>query len=105
MTGFVPILLVAVASLLMRQAFILFVPADRLPARVTSALDHLAPAVLAALVSVGTVEVFRTGGQPGGLASLIAVIAIAAVAYRRPSLTLSAGLGAAAVLAIDLVLV
>ena len=103
MTGLAPILLVAAASWLMRLAFILFVPAGRLPARLTTALNQLAPAVLAALVSIETVNLVRSGGRAGGLASLIAVVVIAAVAYRRPSLTVSAGLGAVAVLCIDLV--
>jgi len=105
MSGFAPILLLAAACWLMRLAFIVFVPAERLPPRVTSALSQVAPAVLAALVSVETAGVVG-GGAPGiGLASLGCVAAIAAVAYRRPSLTISAGLGIAAVLLIDLVLV
>jgi branched-subunit amino acid transport protein len=105
MSGFAPILLLAAACWLLRLGFIVFVPAERLPGRITGALGQLAPAVLAALVSVAKVGVVR-GGAPGiGLASLGCVAAIAAVAYRRPSLSVSAGLGIAAVLLIDLVLV
>ena len=105
MTGFTPILLLAAASWLVRVMFIVFVPAERLPGRVTAALEQVAPAVLAALVSVGMVGVVQDGAPAAGLASLGCVAAIAAVAHRRPSLTVSAGLGVAAVLLIDLVLV
>ncbi len=105
MIGFTPILLLAAACWLVRVTFIVFVPADRLPGRVTAALGQVAPAVLAALVSVEMVGVVQDGAPGAGLASLGCVAAIAAVAYRRPSLTISAGLGLAAVLLIDLVLV
>ncbi len=105
MIGFTPILLLAAACWLVRLTFIVFVPAERLPGRVTAALEQVAPAVLAALVSVEMVGVVRDSAPAAGLASLGCVAAIAAVAYRRPSLTVSAGLGVAAVLLIDLVLV
>jgi hypothetical protein len=51
------------------------------------------------------VGVVQDDAPAAGLASLGCVAAIAAVAHRRPSLTVSAGLGVAAVLLIDLVLV
>jgi branched-subunit amino acid transport protein len=93
------------ACWLVRVAFIVFVPAERLPGRVTDALGRVAPAVLAALVSVELVGVVQDGVLVAGLASLGCVAAIAAVAHRWPSLTVSAGFGLAAVLLIDLVLV
>jgi branched-subunit amino acid transport protein len=105
MIGLTPILLLAAACWLVRVTFIVFVPADRLPGRVTDALGQVAPAVLAALVSVEMVGVVQDGAPATGLASLGCVAAIAAVAHKRPSLTVSAGLGVAAVLLIDLVLV
>jgi len=105
MTGFTPLLLLAAASWLMRLAFIVVLPAERLPRRVTRALSQVAPAVLAALVSVETLGVARIGAATVGLASLGCVAAIAAVAYWRPSLTVSASLGIAAALLIDLSLV
>jgi branched-subunit amino acid transport protein len=104
MTGLVPILILAAACWLMRMAFIVCIPAERLPRRVMSALDQLAPAVLAALVSVETVGMVRVGAPLVGLAALGCVAVIAGVAYRRPSLTVSAGLGIAAVMLIDLAL-
>jgi branched-subunit amino acid transport protein len=105
MIGFTPILLLAAACWFVRVTFIVFVPAERLPGRVTAALEQVAPAVLAALVSVEMVGVVQDSAPAAGLASLGCVAAIAAVAHRRPSLTVSAGLGVAAVLLIDLVLV
>jgi branched-subunit amino acid transport protein len=105
MNGSAPILLLAAACWLVRAAFIVFVPAQRLPGRVTAALGQVAPAVLAALVSVEMAGVVRDGAPVAGGAALGCVALIAAVARRRPSLTISAGLGIAAVLLIDLVLV
>lgn len=105
MTGFTPLLLLAALCWLLRLAFIVFVPAQRLPSHVTAALGHVAPAVLAALVSVGTVGGLSSDNSPGTiLATLACVGVIAAVAYLRPSLTISAGLGIAAVLLIDVLL-
>ena len=104
MIGFMPLLLLAAACWLVRVTFIVFVPAERLPGRITAALGQVAPAVLAALVSVETVGVVRDGAPVAGLASLGCVAAIAVVAYVRPSLTVSAGLGLAAVLLIDVLL-
>lgn len=103
MTGFASILVLAAASWLIRLMFIVFVPAHRLPARVTAALEHLAPSVLAALISLETLGVARQSTATAGLASLACVAAIAVVAQRRPSVTVSAALGLASVLLIDLV--
>jgi branched-subunit amino acid transport protein len=52
MVGLAPILVLAAACWLVRVMFIVFVPAERLPGRVTAALGHVAPAVLAAHVSL-----------------------------------------------------
>ena len=105
MTGFMTLLVLAAACWLLRLTFIALVPAHRLPARVTAALGQVAPAVLAALVSVETVGVAREGTTGAGLLSLACVGGIAAVAHRRPSLAISAGLGLTAALLIDLVIV
>ena len=104
MNGIGPIVLLAAACWLVRLTFIVFIPAERLPGRVTAALGHVAPAVLAAIVSVETVGLARAGTPTAGLASVGSVAVIAAVARRRPSLTVSAGLGLAAALLLDLVL-
>jgi branched-subunit amino acid transport protein len=104
MTGFAPIALLAAACWLVRTTFIVFVPAERLPARVTASLAHVAPAVLAALVSVEVAGTMRRGTFGCGLAMLGCVAVIAAAARRRPNLTLTAGLGIGSVLLLDLVL-
>lgn len=102
MTGFTPLLLLAAVCWLVRLAFIVFVPAQRLPSQVTAALGQVAPAVLAALVSAQTVGVLSSNSSPGTiLATLACVGVIAGVAYLHPSLTISAELGIAAVLLID----
>jgi branched-subunit amino acid transport protein len=105
MTGLVAVVLLAAASWLVRLSFIVLVPAHRLPRRFTAALRHVSPAMLAALVSVQTVGVMRGESATSGLAVLGCLAAIAAVARRRPSLTVSAGLGIAAVVLLDVVLV
>jgi branched-subunit amino acid transport protein len=105
MNGMTYLLALAAASWVLRVAFIVLIPAERLPERVTAALGHTAPAVLASLVSVETVAGLNDDGADARLAVVGALIAIAVVAARRPNLALSAGLGVAAALLIDLVLV
>ncbi len=104
MTGLTTLLVLAAGCWLVRISFIVLLPAERLPARVTAALGQVAPAVLAALVSVETVGFARHGDPIVGVASAACVAGIAAVAYRRPSLTVSAALGISAVLLVDVVL-
>ncbi len=95
----------AFASWLMRALFIVMIPAERLPQALRDALTHLAPAVLAALV---TVEV---AGAVNGLdtpraALLIGSVLLAGIAVRLTgSLGLAVGIGAATALLLDLVLV
>ncbi len=105
MNGLTALVILAAACWFVRAAFIVFVPAERLPARITAALGQVAPAVLTALVSVQMVGVVRDGAPAAGLASVACVAVIAVVASVRPSLTVSAGLGLTAVVLIDLVLV
>lgn len=104
MTGLSTVLSLAAASWLIRLTFIVFVPPHRLPKRFTAALGHLAPAVLAALVSVGALGAMRGGSPTIAVAVLGCTAAIATVARRRPSLTITAVLGVASVVVLDLVL-
>lgn len=105
MKGLSYLLLVAASCWLLRLTFIVFVPPERLPAHITRALSHAAPAVLAALVSATAVQTIR-GDRPGvQVAAVGCLIGIAAVAAARRSLALSAGLGLASALLIDLLLV
>ena len=52
MNALVAMVALAAICWVFRVLFIVFVPAERLPARFREALEHLAPAVLAALVAV-----------------------------------------------------
>ena len=104
MTGFAPIFLLAVGCWLLRIVFIALIPGERLPPRVSSLLGQLAPAVLAALVSVEITSAAR-GDNPGTtVTGLACLTGIAVVARFRPSLTISAGLGLTTIVLLDLVL-
>jgi branched-subunit amino acid transport protein len=105
MTALLAMVCLGLASWVLRSLFIVLVPAERLPAAVRSALAHLPPAVLAALVSV------EVAGALGGLdlvraAFVLTALVVAGVVVR---LTRSMGLGVAiglvAALLLDLVLV
>jgi branched-subunit amino acid transport protein len=104
LTGLGTVLLLAAASWLVWVSCIVLVPAQRLPRPVKAALGHVAPAVLAALVSVETVGAVRGGSATTALAVLGCTTAIATVARRRPSLTISAALGVASVVVLDVIL-
>ena len=92
------------ASYVLRGLFIVVVPADRLPAAVRNALEHLPPAVLAALVSVELAGAVR-GLDVARASFLVGAMVVAGIAVR---LTRSMGLGVAigliAALLLDLVL-
>jgi branched-subunit amino acid transport protein len=103
--GFTCVALLAVACWLLRLTFIVFLPVERLPARITAALAYTRPAVLGALVSTATMLAVRGDPLDLRLVWLGCVTGIAALAWLRPSPALSAALGLAAVLLIDLVLV
>jgi branched-subunit amino acid transport protein len=105
MSALLAMLVLAVASWVLRALFIVLVPAERLPARLRESLTHLAPAVLAALV---TVEV---AGASHGLAAaevvlMIGALALAAIAVRvTGSLGLAIAIGLGAAVLLDLVVV
>ena len=105
MNGLSYLLLVATSCWLLRLTFIVFVPRERLPARFTNTLGQAAPAVLAALISAGVVQAIRGDRQDVQVVAVGCLVGIAAVAAARRSLALSAGLGLAAALLIDLLLV
>lgn len=105
MNGLWYLLLVAASCWLLRLTFIVFVPGERLPARFTDALGHAAPAVLAALISAGTVQAVRGDRPDVQVVAVGCLVGIAAIAAARRSLALSAILGLATALLIDLLLV
>lgn len=73
-------------SWVLRVLFITLVPARRLPERFRRALNHAAPAALAALIATSLVRP-SGGGFPA--APVLALLAGALVAWRTRSLLLS----------------
>jgi branched-subunit amino acid transport protein len=101
MTALLSMLVLGAISWLFRIAFITLLPANRLPPHLQTALDHLAPAVLASIVAVELVDLIR-GAPPVDAVALVAAGAvIAMVAYRTHNLSIACALGIAAVLALD----
>ena len=105
MNGLSYLLLVAASCWLLRLTFIVFVPRERLPAPFTATLAQAAPAVLAALISSGIAQSLRTDRPSVQIVALGCLAGIAFMASARRSLALSAGLGIATALLIDLLLI
>jgi branched-subunit amino acid transport protein len=105
MTGLVAMVLLAVASYVLRVLFVLLVPAEKLPGAIRDALGHLPPAVLGALVSVEVAGAVR-GLDLAAAAFLLATLLTAGVAVRLTgSMGLGVSIGLVGALLIDLVLV
>ena len=83
MTTIIAMLVLALACWLLRVLFIAFVPAEALPCRFRAALDHLAPAVLAALIAVEIDSATREGSAQVVALVLATVVAIAVAAHSR----------------------
>ena len=103
MNGIGLILVLALASWLLRAGFVVLVPASRLPAQARAALDHLPPSVLAALVAV---DLTGSVGTSAGLRETAVVLGVGALlalaAWRTRSVALVSLLALVAVAAIDL---
>jgi branched-subunit amino acid transport protein len=91
-------------SWVFRIAFVLLVPADRLPAAVRRGLDYLAPAVLAAIAAVEFVTVTASGDGTQAWASLAAIGVVAVVAYVTRNLTAVVGVALLAIVVLDVVI-
>ena len=105
MTDLIVLLALAIASWVLRIGLVVLVPASRLPAAVRSSLDHLAPAVLAAILVLDlAASVSASANAVDGLATLGAAVVIAGVAWRTRNLALTAIVALAAVLVLDLIL-
>jgi branched-subunit amino acid transport protein len=104
-TALATMTLLAVVCWVFRVLFIVVVPAERLPEGARRALEHLAPAVLAALVAVETESTMSGGDALTGLFVLLSVLAIAVAVRLTGSLPLAITLGLGAALLIDLVVV
>jgi branched-subunit amino acid transport protein len=104
MSDMATLLVVAALTWLLRINLLVLVPAARLPAGLRAALDHLAPAVLAAMLALQFADsVTATGGGIDWILTLAAAALITAVSYRSGSLAIPAAVALAAVLFIDLV--
>ena len=79
----------------LRIAFIVLVPADRLPGRVRGALDDVGPAAMAAIIATHLVH----GGGPVGssVPTLAGIVVASAVAWRTSNLAATVVSGIAAV--------
>ena len=105
MTPLLAMACLAGASWVLRAMFIVMVPAERLPQALRDALTHLAPAVLAALVTV-EVAGAADGLDPVRVTLLVGAVLLAAVAVRvTGSLGLAVAIGLGAALLLDVVLV
>jgi branched-subunit amino acid transport protein len=102
-TGLMAMAVLAAVCWLFRIAFIVLVPAHRLPSAVRRALGHLAPSVLAALVAVETQASARDGSVLTGAYVVGSVVLIALVVWRTRSLVWAIGVGTAAAVLLDLV--
>lgn len=103
MTTIIAMLVLALACWLLRVLFIAVVPAERLPLGFRAALDHLAPAVLAALIAVEIDSATREESAQVVALVLATVVAIAVAARLTRSLGLAIALSIGATLFIDLV--
>lgn len=97
-------LLLAGVCWVMRIAFVTLLPAERLPAGFRSALDQLAPAVLAAIIAVEVVGLLRRSTGPDLLLVAAAVVVIGATAHLTHSLWLVSVTGLTLVLVLDLLI-
>lgn len=84
---------IVVTTYLLRSCFAAVIPASRLSARLRLALDHVAPAVMAALLVTHLVH----GRARGNLRAIDAVALAAAslVAWRTSNLAVTCGVGVA----------
>lgn len=86
----------------LRTTFVLLVPADRLPAVVAHALQHLAPAALASIIAVEFTSAIDVSDPASSVQALGVVVAAATVAILTRSMTLAVLAGLVAVLVVDL---
>jgi branched-subunit amino acid transport protein len=103
MTALLSMLALGVVCWVFRIAFITLVPAERLPARLQAGLEHLAPAVLAAIVAVELVALVRHAQPVDAFALLAASAVIGLLAHRTRNLSIACALGVGVVLVLDLV--
>lgn len=105
MTQVAGLLLLGLASWLLRIGLIVIVPASRLPLRLRDALDHGGPSVLAAVLVVGLAQTLRaTPDASGVVGAAVASGVVLVVARATRSLAATTGAALVAVVVIDVVL-
>jgi branched-subunit amino acid transport protein len=104
MTAWISMLALAAVCWILRIAFITLLPADRLPTSLRASLEHLAPAVLAAIVAVELVGLVRSAPPGDALTLLAAGAVIGVVAHRTRNLSIACALGLGLVLVLDLLI-
>ena len=98
------LLLLGIGCWLLKVLFVAVVPAERLPDRLRAALDHLPPAVLAALVVSSAATAVR-GDAARTVAVAVAALVVVGLVHRRGRrLLVAIGIACAAVVLVDLVL-
>jgi branched-subunit amino acid transport protein len=97
------VLALGLACWMLRTMFVLMVPADRLPASVAQALQHLAPAVLASIIAVELTAVVDLADLTSTLQSVAVVLVAGAIAHLTLSMTWTVLAGVVAVLTVDLI--
>ena len=102
MTALLAALLLAAVCWVLRVLLVVVVPADRLPGSVQDALQYLAPAVLASLVTVELVDAVHDTPLLPAVFMLAGIAVAAALVRRTGSLALAVGIGAAVALVVDL---
>ena len=105
MTAFAAALLLAAGCWVLRVVLVSVLPADRLPTPVQEALEYLAPAVLASLVTVELADAVRATALLPSLLMLAGMGFAALVVRRTGSLALAVGISASLALVVDLLLV
>lgn len=107
MAGWQTFLVLALVTWLMRIAFVAVVPPDRLPPLALRCLQHLTPAILAALVVLGLLDAVSAPSDGAGGPVLVAVVSMSVLvtAWWSRSLVWTATLALVGVVILDVLLV
>jgi len=100
MNAFPLLVMCGLGSWLLRVMLITIVPARHMPNAFVAALDYVAPAVLAAVVTAELTDVIR-GNPTDSARVLLAVAVIGLIAWRTRNLAATSGTGLLAVLLLD----
>jgi branched-subunit amino acid transport protein len=102
MNGLGVMVVLATASWVLRAGFVVLVPASRMPAGLRDGLQHLPPAVLAALVAVDLTGSVRASADLCDTAVVLGTAAVLALAaWRTRSIALVSLVALAAVAVTD----